>query len=218
MKRIIKCPKCEAKLAVFDIGKPINQKCPKCGNAFVVESEEKAAGAKSPSPVEVPQQTVETAPAPADEVGASDPASKKDVAAVPVQTGPEKAEDKKNGKTKTASVSENPAPASAVSAAASTPVAEKKDGEGKEIKLKKPQESPVSVSKPRAPVKDLSPETDLPDGPLPSAGGSPFLFSAVVMGFLLLLIILQVMAKMQSNKQYGKIIEHLQYIETKLAK
>ena len=41
MKRTITCPKCEAKLAVFDLGKPINQKCPKCGNVFVVESEEK---------------------------------------------------------------------------------------------------------------------------------------------------------------------------------
>ncbi|MDR2850397.1 MAG: FYDLN acid domain-containing protein [Verrucomicrobiota bacterium] len=41
MKRVVTCPNCETKLAVFDLGKPINQKCPKCGNAFVVESEEK---------------------------------------------------------------------------------------------------------------------------------------------------------------------------------
>ncbi|GEM_PF-1964074 len=40
MKRIIQCPQCEAKLSVFDIGKPISQKCPKCGNSIDVESEE----------------------------------------------------------------------------------------------------------------------------------------------------------------------------------
>jgi len=36
MKRIVQCPKCEAKLSVFDLGKPISQKCPKCGNTFEV--------------------------------------------------------------------------------------------------------------------------------------------------------------------------------------
>ena len=39
MKRIVQCPKCEAKLSVFDSGKPISQKCPKCGNTFEVTSE-----------------------------------------------------------------------------------------------------------------------------------------------------------------------------------
>ncbi|MDX9795154.1 MAG: FYDLN acid domain-containing protein, partial [Kiritimatiellia bacterium] len=47
MKRIVTCPKCEAKLAVFDLGKPINQKCPKCGNAFVIESEENKEAVKT---------------------------------------------------------------------------------------------------------------------------------------------------------------------------
>ncbi len=47
MKRIVQCPKCQAKLSVFDSGKPIKQKCPKCGENFVVESEEaKAVDAK----------------------------------------------------------------------------------------------------------------------------------------------------------------------------
>jgi len=40
MKRIVQCPKCQAKLSVFDSGKPIKQKCPKCSENFVVESEE----------------------------------------------------------------------------------------------------------------------------------------------------------------------------------
>lgn len=40
-KRIVTCPECEVKLSVFDFGKPINQKCPKCSKTFVIESEEK---------------------------------------------------------------------------------------------------------------------------------------------------------------------------------
>ena len=39
MKRIVQCPKCEAKLSVFDSGKPISQKCPKCANTFEVTPE-----------------------------------------------------------------------------------------------------------------------------------------------------------------------------------
>lgn len=44
MKRIIQCPHCEAKLSVFDIGKPISQKCPKCGKAINAESEVPSSG------------------------------------------------------------------------------------------------------------------------------------------------------------------------------
>jgi phage FluMu protein Com len=51
MKRIVQCPKCESKLAVFDLGKTINQKCPRCGNAFEIQSEEKKEGAPE-KPVE----------------------------------------------------------------------------------------------------------------------------------------------------------------------
>ena len=50
MKRIVQCPKCEAKLSVFDSGKPISQKCPKCANTFEVTSE----GAVEPPAAETP--------------------------------------------------------------------------------------------------------------------------------------------------------------------
>ena len=49
MKRIVQCPKCEAKLSVFDLGKPISQKCPKCSNTFDVASEGGADAADNPS-------------------------------------------------------------------------------------------------------------------------------------------------------------------------
>ena len=40
MKRIVQCPKCQTKLSVLDLGKPIKQKCPKCKETFDIESEE----------------------------------------------------------------------------------------------------------------------------------------------------------------------------------
>ena len=168
MKRIITCPKCEAKLSVFDLGKPINQKCPKCNNAFVVESDEKSAGA------------------------AEEGAAKKD-AAVPADGAEKK--------------SDAPPP--------SAPAADKKeDGADKkeDAAPKKPPESPAAV-KPAA-------SAPLPDAPVPheekAAGGNSFRFSATVVGLLILLAIMQVMAKKQSDRQYAKVMEHLKYIETQL--
>jgi len=62
MKRIVQCPKCQAKLAVFDMGKPINQKCPKCSETFVIESEQskKTDDAKTPPPKADAQPEVKT--------------------------------------------------------------------------------------------------------------------------------------------------------------
>lgn len=61
MKRIIQCPQCEAKLSVFDIGKPISQKCPKCGNAINVESEEPSPDDKK-DPKDASASTASAAP------------------------------------------------------------------------------------------------------------------------------------------------------------
>ena len=53
MKRIVQCPKCQAKLSVSDIGKPIKQKCPKCNENFVIESADaKAVDAKKEQPAD----------------------------------------------------------------------------------------------------------------------------------------------------------------------
>jgi len=231
MKRIITCPKCEAKLAIFDFGKPINQKCPKCGNAFVIESEENKSEAKKPEQADDAKQTAEPVPAPAAAAAAAAEAKSDVAAAAPVPAVSEKKPGKENGKKKTAPVAEAaaavpaaaPAAEPAVTPAAApavtqAPAEEKKDAAPKEIKVKKPTESSAFVPKARTPDKaDLS-ASDVPEAPEPPAGGGSFISRLVVVGLLLLIIILQVIAKAQSNRQYGKIIEHLQFIETKLAK
>ncbi len=80
MKRIVQCPKCEAKLAIFDLGKPISQKCPKCGNAFVVDSD--AGKTKMPKTPPAPSSAAaEGAPAP-------DPATTPSVAPAAVPAAP----------------------------------------------------------------------------------------------------------------------------------
>ncbi|MCL1920740.1 MAG: hypothetical protein FWG50_06635 [Kiritimatiellaeota bacterium] len=61
MKRIVQCPQCETKLSVFDLGKPISQKCPKCGNTFEVTPEGAADASEKPS-VDSPTPAEETAP------------------------------------------------------------------------------------------------------------------------------------------------------------
>ena len=40
MKRIVECPSCKTKMQIFDIGKEINQKCPRCQNSFEIHPEE----------------------------------------------------------------------------------------------------------------------------------------------------------------------------------
>lgn len=51
MKRIVVCPSCKIKMQIFDIGKEINQKCPRCQNSFDIhpvkpEGKSKNEGAK----------------------------------------------------------------------------------------------------------------------------------------------------------------------------
>jgi phage FluMu protein Com len=192
VKRIITCPKCEAKLAVFDLGKPINQKCPKCGNAFVVESEESQGDAKDGSKPEASAQA--RVPGKVEE-------PEKEEVAQPAD-GPQKKDE-----APAAPADANPAPDVKTEAAA-------KD---KEIKLKKPEERPAA--KLRAAAKS---EPSLPAAPaeqeVPVAGGPSPLFAAVVVGLLVLVIVLQVMTKLRADKQYGVLIDHLKFIETKLAK
>ena len=165
MKRTITCPKCEAKLAVFDLGKPINQKCPKCGNTFVVDSEEKKDAVKEP------------------EVKAE---KKEETVSVPVAD--EKAQPQ-----------ETPA-----------------DKKPKDI-LVKPAVAPAA--KPSTPVKrEPSPAVPVAEPELQAAGGHSLLFPVVVVGLLLVLAIMQVMAKKQADRQYESLLKHLQHIEKSLIK
>ena len=174
MKRIITCPKCEAKLSVFDLGKPINQKCPKCGNTFVVESTEKTTDPAKRESTE----------------GEAGEAAKKDAAAP--------ADDME----KTSDVPAAPAGG------------KKEDGPQatQETTLKKPPERPAAAKAPATP-----PEAPLPYAE-PAPGGHSMLFSATVVGLLLLLAVMQAMMKMRSEKQYKALIGHLQRIEAKLVK
>ena len=165
MKRTITCPKCEAKLAVFDLGKPINQKCPKCGNAFVVESEEKKDAAK----------------------GAEDKSDKKDEK-VAVPDADEKV----------------PFQEKAV---------EKKAGEIFVKPAVAPSAKPSAPGKRDPVLSAVSAEHDAP-----AAGGHSLLFPVVVVGLLLVLAIMQVMAKRQADRQYDSVMKHFQFIEKTLQK
>ena len=89
MKRTITCPKCETKLSVFDLGKPISQKCPKCGNNFTVESEEKKDAAKDSASEPEKKDAGVAAPTASEEKKASaDAAAKPD--AVPAKEADKK--------------------------------------------------------------------------------------------------------------------------------
>lgn len=205
MKRIIPCPKCEAKLAVFDLGKPINQKCPKCGNAFVVESEEKKPAEKKDEPAAQPAETAvaSTQPVPGQPAAApAKPAEEPkpaDTAAKPAE--PEKAKE-----------TEKPSDAPAAPAAA-----EKKADAPKEIQLKKPADAPVAAAKPRTETKP-APLPAIPETAEPHAGGGSILSTALTIGLLMMIIIMQVISQKRANSQYANLIQHLQYIEKQLAR
>ncbi len=190
MKRIVTCPKCEAKLAVFDLGKPINQKCPKCGNAFVIESEENK-DKEAVKPAEAtdtgkPAEATDTGkPAEATDTGkpANDSEKKSEDAGKPSDTAPDKKE----------------------------PAAKEK-----EITLKKPVERSGGMDKPLAVPKREPVASAVLDEAVPHAAGPSPLFARVIAGLLILVIVMQVMLKMRADKQYKTLIEHLQYIEKNL--
>lgn len=208
MKRIVQCPKCAAKLAVFDLGKPINQKCPKCGNVFVVDSDTKKPDT---NPAEKADEPVK---APADEPKKDGPAAaEKPAAAVHAETKPaeEKAEQGEEKPAEEKKPVEDKKPAEA-----KKPAEEKKEEPARKPEPKSPVTAPKSkpALKPQtAPSASITPsdQTAQPAGPSP-------LFNAIILGGLVLIIIMQLITKVQANKQYGKLIEHLQYIEKNLSK
>jgi len=162
MKRIVQCPKCQVKLSVLDIGKPINQKCPKCGESFVVESEE----AKS----------VETKKEPTSE-------------AAPVSA---KADDKADVKA--------------------------------EPKSKMKDEAKAAVTESVTPKPAPKPATPKPAAePLPATeehlhhSGVSFLHIVVIMGLLLLVVVLQVMAKKNMEKRFSNLESQLSDVHKALS-
>lgn len=217
MKRIVKCPKCEAKLAIFDLGKPINQKCPKCGNAFVIESEEKKEPTKSDEAVgsvklgndaakKVDPLKSDVKPADAD-VKVADSVAQKEKAA-------DKQDDKAPGQKGTSAKKSEGADQSAVNDLDYKEPAAKE----KEITLKKPVERPGGTDKPMEPSRrEPIASSALDDMAHQAASGGPSpIFPMVVMGLLILVIAMQLMMKLRADKQYKTLIDHLQYIEKKM--
>ena len=214
MKRIVTCPKCEAKLAIFDLGKPINQKCPKCGNAFVIESEEKKEPAKSEDAAvgsvkpengrdkKNDASSGDVKPADADVKAAGSAAQKEKAADKPDG----QATDQKEAAPKNTAGAEKPA----------DPSPDKKEpaAKEKEITLKKPVQRSGGTDKPVLPTRPGSAAPSALDevAPQTAPGPSP-IFSMVVMGLLILVIVMQIMMKLRADKQYKTLIDHLQYIE-----
>ena len=219
MKRIVTCPKCEAKLAVFDLGKPINQKCPKCGNAFVIESEENKEAVKTAEATDAVKPAsdgVKTAGASSrDDKTAGGPAVKTAEGKEPKDKSADKpdvqATEKRDAAEKKAEDAATP----------SDKTQDKKEpaAKEKEITLKKPVERPggTGTDKPLTMPKREPGASDALDSAGPHAAGGPSpLFSIVVAGLLILVIVMQVVMKVRADKQYRTLIEHLQYIEKKM--
>jgi len=208
-KRVVTCPECEVKLSVFDFGKPINQKCPKCSKTFVIESEEKdeaekADAAKSAGDGE------KKAEASADDAKKTDATVK-----AAEDKGKEDKKEDKESKDKSADKSEKKDVSEKKSedtAASSDKASDKKESaaKDKEITPKKSAAPAGGMDKPAASSTDLDDmELHAPAGPSP-------LFSVIMLGGLILVIVMQVMMKMRADKQYVSLIKHLQYIEEKL--
>ena len=198
MKRIVQCPKCQAKLSVFDFGKPINQKCPKCSENFVIESiEKKDAATSSPEP-DAPATAPESTPV-------KQPADTKD-----------KEPAQKNGEPKTAPASE---PAAVVPAPAITPLAPAaptSTDAPKESLPKKSKDLPTPSSSPRPAAKPAAsalPEHD--DMPMSHCGVS-FLHLVTIIGLLVLSLIVQVISKRQADKNYVDLANRISRIEAAL--
>ncbi|MDD2600548.1 MAG: hypothetical protein PHO37_15205 [Kiritimatiellae bacterium] len=116
MKRIVVCPSCKIKMQIFDIGKEINQKCPRCKNSFdihPVQDKDKSKTADK-DVKEQPEEQADKAP----------------------QTEPPKS--------KTAQVSEAETPGSEPPDAKAEPKSADKPAE-KEIMVKPPVQSSANV-------------------------------------------------------------------------
>ncbi|HRR34225.1 MAG TPA: hypothetical protein P5026_09020 [Kiritimatiellia bacterium] len=217
MKRIVTCPKCEAKLAVFDLGKPINQKCPKCGNAFVIESEEKKEAEKSTEATDTNKPACDGAK----KAEASTSDEKKTDSTVVKTAADKESKDKPADKQDVQPAEKKEADGKKPEDAdkPSDNAQDKKEpvAKGNDITLKKPVERPVGSDKPPVSASKREPlDSAVPESAEMHASGPSPLFSIVAVGLLILVIVMQVMTKMRAEKQYRTLIEHLQYIEKNL--
>ncbi len=203
MKRVIQCPKCQAKLSVFDIGKPINQKCPKCGNAFVVDSEDAkpAVDAKNETPVPAEAVAEKSAPAtPKTNTGkqAKNKGDEKSEVQPEVKTEP-----KTEGKTDPQADSKSEAKANITE----EPTVSKADV--KDVTLPKP------APKPCLPKPDVTPSFE-PEFPEHHSGVS-FLHIVVIIGLLMLVIVMQVLAKRNMERRFVSLETQLSDVHKALS-
>lgn len=223
MKRTIQCPKCESKLAVFDTGKPIKQRCPRCGNAFEVASEEKKEAAASKlaekkskkitAPVTVSPEATEAAPVPVAAPEAT-PALAADAAVPTTEPKADAAAPTTEPKAETAAAEKaadaaapDPAPAPDASATASAPAAAP---DKKEITLKKPVGRPASsASRPATPAPADAASVE----PMPAHGVS-FLHIVVLFGLIILVIIAMVVNTKKTQNRMTKIEDAIRQLQS----
>lgn len=188
MKRVVQCPKCETKLSVFDSGKPINQKCPKCRESFVVESEEaKSAGADKPADAtavpaaekKADQPTDAKLEAKAEDKGDAKPADSK------VEAKPDvKAEEKTEGKADASAAKETPKKSFAKSAAA------------------QPKSTPSADAGAPAPQHIDS--------------GISYMDVMMILGLLVLSLIIQVVGIRKNAVRFNALDDQIQHLEAQL--
>lgn len=245
MKRIVQCPKCESKLAVFDLGKPINQKCPKCGNAFVVDTDENK-NTPVVAPVVAPAVTPAPAVAATPAASAVTPVAAATASAAPATAGtltstpvaPAVAATPAAAATPasvTPAAIATPAPALAepatpiaVTTAASAPAvpatapvsaagAPASDVTTPAVSAAKPKEIALKKPTPRpATAKPTATDVSTAEEPLVHGSGVSFLHVMVIIGLLVLTIILQVMAKKAAEKHYADLATRLNRVEAKI--
>ncbi len=223
MKRIIQCPKCEAKLSVFDTGKPINQKCPKCGNSITLDSTNSSDEDKQDDKA----ATSDKNPEPEKKLPADGKTAENKGGTKENKESDKPAECKEGPKAE--NTSDKPAEGKdrAKDGKAPDKPAEGKDGAKDSKESDKPaeskddaKESKKSDKKPQTKTTPVSSAAldDLDSLHIPETAGTGGLSKAIVIGALVIIIIMQMITKRSADKQYKTLIEHLQYIEKNLVK
>ncbi|MDA3925569.1 MAG: hypothetical protein PF904_12800 [Kiritimatiellae bacterium] len=212
MKRIVECPSCHTKMQIFDIGKEINQKCPRCNNFFDIYPEDKESPEKKESetkPDEVKTTTAETKEEPK--------AEEKTVGKTEEKTAEKKIVVKPSSKK---SVKQSAAAATKKKsiAAKKTTDAKKATDEKKPTAATKPSgivKKPLTATKPAAPATPAPAAAHAPHPELPPAGFSSFQFT-VLAALLVISIIIQIFFANKQMKQISIVNDNLKIIHSKL--
>ncbi len=232
MKRIVECPSCKTKMQIFDIGKEINQKCPRCKNSFEIlpEKETKPSAAETdaapaaaaeiipeaiqPAPsVTQPEPAAETAQVKTESKAAEQPAEKK------IQVKPPSKAAAKNSAASTAK------PEAEAATDSPGPAAEKQAAEAvTSLSAELPPSAPVPAAdtaakpsaitrKSAAAAKADSAPAHAPEPPLAGFSGMQFMILFVM---LLIAIIMQVFFAKKQMSQISVINDNVKIIHSKM--